>query len=292
MIDVSIISVSYNTKDLLLKCLESIRKYVRGVRYEVIVIDNNSSDGTAEELKNIHFQLIENKENRGFGAANNQGINIAKGRYILFLNPDTELREDSISKMISWMDANPRVGISSCALVNPDGSIQPTGGFFPNIGRVFMWSTLIDDIPLASNIFGSYHPKASFYEKERELDWVTGAFFMIRREVLREVGVFDEDFFLYVEEVELCFRAKMEGWNVTYIPKTRVLHRKGASGTTEGMITREFQGLKIFYHKHYGVIERLLLKVFLLYGCLVRIILFVIIKPSLAKIYARAITKI
>lgn len=298
MINVSIIIVSYNTKDLLLKCLKSIYKFTNGVSYEVIVVDNNSEDGTVELIKKSKFKIIQNDSNRGFGAANNQGIKIAKGKYVLLLNPDTELREDSISKMINWMDANPEVGISSCKLINMDGSIQPTGGFFPNIGRVFMWSTFLDDLPIVGGIFGSYHPKSGFYKTERSLDWVTGAFFLMRRELISDIRGFDEDYFLYVEEVDFCFRAKKslpagrQAWGISYVPITSVKHEKGASGTTEGMVTREMEGLKVFYGKHYTAIESILLRLLLLIGCLARIILFAIIKPNQSKIYARAITKI
>lgn len=309
MIDVSIIIVSYNTKDLILKCFGSIGKYVKGVEFEVIVVDNASSDASVEAIKNFKFQmlnikLISNRNNRGFGAANNQGIKIAKGRYILLLNPDTELVEDSVSIMVNWMDLNPQVGISSCKLIYPDGSIQPTGGFFPNILRVFLWSILLDDFPLVGDIFGSYHPKASFYKRERLLDWVTGAFFLVRREVLDVLKGFDEDYFLYVEEVDFCYRAKKRRgvdlvhpkggrlWVVQYVPITSVIHHKGASGTTEGMITREFLGLEIFYKKHYGFVEQVLLRLFLFVGCLVRVIVFAIMNRSRAEIYVRAITKI
>lgn len=290
MIDISVITVSYNTKDLLLKCLKSVERFTKGVEYEVIVVDNASSDGTVNELKTQNLKLIENKENRGFGAANNQGIKIASGRYILFLNSDTELVEDSISTMVNWMDSNPHVGIASCKLVNSDGTLQPTGGFFPNIARVFLWTTFLDDIPLFGG--SAYHPKPSFYKKERSLDWVTGAFFLARREVINDIKKFDEDYFLYVEEVDLCYRAKKKKWDIRFVPITSLVHHQGASGTTNGMITREFSGLETFYKKHYSIVEQLLLRIFLFIGCLARIVVFGIINRRLAKIYARAITKI
>ena len=291
MIDVSIIIVSYNTKKLTLKCIASVKKFVRGVVYEVIVIDNCSSDGSADAIDKLtKVQLIANSNNMGFGAANNQGIKNARGRHILLLNPDTELVEDSVSIMISWMDLNKQVGVSSCRLIYPNGSLQPTGGFFPNIVRMNLWTNFSDDSLL--NPFGSYHPPVYFYNQERVLDWVTGAFLLMRREVLDDIKGFDEDYFLYVEEVDLCYRAKKAGWVVHYMPLTSVIHHKGASVTTENMIILEFQGLKLFYKKHYSAIEGLLLKVFLIYGCLVRVIVFAIMKPGLSKVYARAITKI
>lgn len=293
MINVSVIIVSYNTRGLILKCIKSVKKFTKAVTYEVVVIDNASTDDSVDAIARLEkVKLIKNEDNKGFGAANNQGIEIANGEFVLLLNPDTELVEDSISKMVEWMRVHKEVGISSCQLINSDKTLQPTGGFFPNIGRVILWSTFIDDLPFVGEIFGSYHPNSNYYKKERSLDWVTGAFFLMRREVIRDVKGFDEDFFLYVEEVDLCHGAKKKGWEVRYVPITSLIHHKGASGTTEGMITREFDGLKTFYGKHYGVVEQALLRLFLFVGCLVRIVVFGIMNTSLAKIYAKAITKI
>ena len=145
MADLSIIIVSYNTKKLLLGCIQSIEKHTQGVDYEVIVVDNASTDGSADlvrrlSLKKSDVRVIENTINKGFAAANNQGIKIAKGKYILLLNSDTKILENTLLKMISWMDKNEKVGVSTCKLLNADRSIQATGGYFPTLPRIFMWA--------------------------------------------------------------------------------------------------------------------------------------------------------
>ncbi len=303
IVDLSIIIVSYNTKELLLKCIESVKKYTKDITYEIIVIDNNSTDGTVEALRKLkvtgyRLQVITNKDNKGFGAANNQGMKKAKGRYILLLNSDTKLIENSLLSMVMWMDEHPKVGIASCKLVNADGTLQPTGGFSPTLPRVFLWATLIDDVPFVGDFFGSYHPHRSFYtksssaySKERPLDWVTGAFFLIRREVVREIGLFDESFFLYVEEVEYCMRTKAKGWEVWYVPKTKIIHFGGASGTREGTVLREFEGLKLLYKKHYSKMAFAFLRLLLFIGSVLRMFIFGIITPR-SRIYVHALGRI
>lgn len=300
MIDLSIIIVSYNSKDFILECLRSVKRWTKGIGYEVIVVDNNSQDGTVGELRNRQydthnkFQLIENKRNLGFAAGNNCGIKVSRGRYVLLLNPDTKLIENSLKGMIEWMDKHPKVGIASCKLVYEDGIVQPTGGFFPNLPRVFLWVTFLDDVPLVQEVFGSYHPHTygNFYKKERPLDWVTGAFFLIRRGVIEDTGLLDEEFFLYVEELEFCMRAKKKAWKVWYIPSTGVIHYVGKSGTKEGALLREFSGLKLLYKKHFPRWQGIALRFFLLLGSLVRILIFGIIDSNRGKIYARALGKI
>lgn len=285
--DLSIIIVSFNTKKLLLSCIGSVRKYTKEVDYRIIVVDNASHDGTQEAIKKIKdIKPILNQENLGFAAANNQGIKLSQGRYILLLNSDTELHEDSLSKMVSWMDAHPEVGISSCMLLNPDKSIQETGGYFPTLFRVFLWATFLDDLPFIPRIFGSYHPHGSLYKKERELDWVTGAFFLIRNKVIEDIGLLDEKFFMYVEEVDYCYRAKNKGWKIRYVPNTSIVHLGGGSSSGESVkfkywsagkersIIGEFNGLKRFYKKHYPVWQYPFLIFFLKLAALLRFFIF------------------
>lgn len=309
-IDLSIIIVGFNTKKLLFSCINSVRKYTKGITYEIIVVDNGSSDGTQEAIKKIRgIKPILNQENFGFAAANNQGVKAAQGKYILLLNSDTELKEDSLSKMVGWMNKNSGVGISSCKLLNPSASTQATGGFFPSLTRVFLWATFLDDLPLVSNLFGAYHPhtfrfftRSRFYENAHKQDWVTGAFFLMRREVVADIGFLDENFFMYVEEVDYCFRAKEKGWEVWYVPITGVVHI-GAASSKEGSvefgegtagkersIIGEFEGLKRFYKKHYPDWQYGFLILFLKIAAVLRFALYGIIRGdgSAKHIYAKA----
>lgn len=300
-LDLSVVIVSFNTKKLTINCLRSIFRYTKNINCEVIVVDNASTDGSREDLKkqklqNKNLMVVFNERNLGFAAANNIGIKRSKGRYILLLNSDTLIRDNILREIVEWMDKNPKVGIATCALKNLDGSLQGTGGYFPSLIRVFSWMT-IQDLPFVDHIIKPFHPMRSksfskgsaFYTKERELDWVTGAFFLFRREIVKDIGLLDEKYFMYVEEVDFCFRAKKKGWRVWYLPQWSIIHYGGASGTRELSVLAEFQGLKRFYKKHYPSWQYPFLRFFLKLGSLGRAILFGILEgKKSANIYVKA----
>ncbi len=305
-IDISIIIVSFNTKKLTQETIESVVKNTKGINYEFLVIDNDSKDGSVEILRNLAkklpLTLIENHDNVGFGYANNQGMKKARGRYLLLLNSDTKVESNVLSEMIDWMDKNPEVGISSCALRNADRSLQGTGGYFPNLFRVFSWMFFLEDIPFLSKIIKPYHPMhpnspfykgEDFFKKEDDRDWVTGAYFLIREKTFDEVGYFDKDYFMYAEEVDYCFRAKQKNWQVKYLPKWAIIHYGGASGTSEFAILSEYKGVKIFYSKHYPRWQFPILILILKLGAFLRIFLYGLTKGlKAAQIYAKAFTTI
>lgn len=295
--DVSIIIISYNTKDLIEKCIKSIVKHTKKIRYEIIVVDNGSTDGSVDFLKKLsnkstNIQLIESNKNIGFGPANNLGIEIASGRYILFLNSDTIIHDNLICEMYEWMNKNKQYGISSCALKNTDGSYQGSGGYFPNLINVFSWMT-IQDLPFVDKLIKPFHPmkersifkNEDFYKQIHELDWVTGAFMYCRSEIFNEIIGFDEDYFMYTEEVDLCYRAKRAGWKVVYQPKWYITHLGGGSSTKEFAVLAEFEGVKTFFRKHYPRWQMPLLRFFLKVGSLLRIFVF-------GKTYAKAFFKV
>lgn len=301
MKDLSIIVVSFNTKKMTLECLESIRKYTKNIGYEIIVVDNNSVDGSVDAITDLGFKdisIIKNKVNKGFGAANNQGINNANSRYVLLLNSDTIIQDNVLAKMITYMDKHPKTAVSSCALLNKDGSIQGTGGFFPTISRVFSWMFFIEDIPYADVLIKPFHPihgqsflydGTKFYKKSRSLDWVTGAFMMVRTDILQSVGGFDEDYFMYTEEVDLCYRIKKLGWNVDYVSEESIVHLGSASSTKEFSLLEEYKSIKLFYRKHMPKLQYPILRFFLKCGALLRIVLFRIIKgKEVSKTYVKA----
>jgi GT2 family glycosyltransferase len=294
--DLAIIIVSYNTKKLLKDCIKSVVRNTKEISYEIIVVDNASTDGSVElieGLKKEHpVKLIANKKNIGFGPANNMGIKNSSSRYILLLNSDTVVHDNVLGEMVSWMDENEGVGVTSCALKNTDGSLQGTGGYFPTLPKVFSWMFFLDNIPLLDILIKPFHPmhaQSPFYKgewlfKKKELrDWVTGAFFLIRREVIKEVGLFDEDYFMYTEEVDFCWRVKKAGWKVWYLPKWNITHLGGASSTAEFPIISEFKGVKLFYEKNMANWKMILLKILLKSGVMIRIILYSIIKGKEAR---------
>ena len=296
MMKISVIILSYNTKTLLKDCLSSLLAKTRSLEMEIIVVDNHSTDESTSMVRKYFPQvdLIVNSENYGFSKGNNVGLKKASGDYILLLNSDVIFTEDAIGKMLKAMDEDPKIGISSCQLVDTDCNIQPTGGFFPTIFRVFAWMFFLDDIPFLNRFFHSYHPQGFWYKKERLQDWVTGAFFLMRKQVVEEIGFLDENIFMYAEEMEYCYRAKNRGWLVKYSPITSIIHLGGKSGTPKGALLGEFKGVKYFFQKHRANWQYPLLIIFLKLGSLLGLILFAIIKPKsdLKGVYAEALRKV
>lgn len=269
MTDLSVIIVSYNTQDLLSTCLNSVFSNSKNVNIEVIVVDNNSSDRSVQFVKQEfpNVKVIQNSTNLGFAKANNLGIKAASGKYLLLLNSDTIILDDALTKMVNWMNNNSKAQVATCKLLNEDKSVQPTGGYFPTIKRIFFWQFFLDDIfPLLK----AFHPKPSFYSKERELDWITGAFFLIRKEVIDRIGVLDEDFFMYAEELEYCFRIKKAGLRIFYTPITNIIHLGFKSGSKEKALIGEYESLKHYYTKHYPKYLVILARIILKLGALLR----------------------
>ena len=279
--DLSVIIVSYNVKDLFKNCLESILKYTQDLKYEIIVVDNNSTDDSQNYLNSLNnLKIIFSKENEGFAKGNNLGIKEAKGKYILLLNPDTLLLENSLKIMFDWMEANPEIAVSSCQLLNSEQKITPTGGYFPNLLRVAAWAVFFKPF--------SFHPSAFLYKKEFNLDWVTGAFFMTRKEALEKVGLLDENIFMYGEELEWCMRFKQNGFKVGYIPVTKIIHL--ANSLPRNAVLGEFKGLKYIYEKHFAPWRQTVLEFLLNIAAVLRIIMWLIrLKPAMAKIYLEAL---
>jgi len=303
--DLSIIIVS-SKKDYLFDCLNTLMPALSTVGHEIIVIDNASADKIGDLVKEKYPQVkvLRREENGGFGENNNMGIKIAKGRYILLLNDDTKLLDSNILKeMIVWMDAHTKVGVSSCGLVNPDKeTYQGSGGFYPTLFRVFAWMTFLDDIPGVDRLIKPFHPlhlwspfyKGGDYFKEKHRqDWVTGAFFLMRKEALDVVGPFDEDFFLYVEEVELSRRFIKKGWEIWYLPEWRIVHYGQTTTGSEKATIFEFKNLVLMYRKHERGWKVPILRAILKFGAVLRIVIWGIAgKSEVSKIYAKAIKSI
>lgn len=304
ILDLSIIMVSFNTKDLTVSCLNSIVKNTKGIKYEIVVIDNASEDGSFQELKNLrnneqrNLKIIKNKRNLGFAAGNNQGWKVAKGKYILFLNTDAEILDNTLSEMVHWMNKNQDVGVASCMLKSKNGLIQPTGGYFPTILSVFSWMT-IQDFPFVDKIIKPFHPLhgrsffsrgEEFYKIKKELDWVTGAFLLTRLSILKEVGGWDETYFMYLEDVDLCYRIKKRGrQKVWYLPQWSIVHLGGGSSTSSFPLLSEYSGIKRFYKKFYPSWQYPILKFLLKLGALGRIVLFWLLSGRKeAEVYVKA----
>lgn len=267
MYDLSVIIVSWNVRELLRRCLSSVFDS-EGPELEVIVVDNASQDGSAALVHQDFPQarLIQNRENLGFTKANNQALAESLGRYLLLLNPDTEVVGQALTTMVSYMDAHHGVGALGPKLLNPDGSVQSSRRRFPTLTTAFLESTILQRWFPKSEALRRYYLLDRPEDEEQEVDWVVGACLLIRRKALEETGPLDEDYFMYSEELDLCYRLKKKGWKVVYLPQAQVIHHEGKS--SEQVIPARhihFQRSKVlFFRKHFGIWQSELLRFFLL----------------------------
>ncbi len=267
--DLSVVIVSYNTNELLVDCLKSVKVAVKNIKSEVFVIDNNSHDGTPEMVKRNFpwVKLIANSDNRGFSKANNQAIKIARGKYVLILNPDTRVLQDTFTKMIKFMDENPDVGVATCRVEFPSGKLDvDCRRHFPTPWRSFCHFSGLSKIFIGSKIFDQYNYGYLPENKEHEVDACVGAFMIIPKKAIDKVGMFDEEYFFYGEDLDWCWRFREAGYKIIYTPITKIIHYKGASSgikkssqevtiaTTDSkkMVMRQsIRAMRIFYKKHF-----------------------------------------
>lgn len=267
--DVSVVIVSYNTRELLARCLKSLEKSLVVLKAEVIVCDNASSDQTADMVKKDFpwVRLTENKRNLGFSRANNIAIKKAQGKYILILNPDTEVKVDTIKKMYGFMKKRPEVGIATCKVELLNGELdRDCRRHFPSPWRSFTHFSGLSKIFKGSKIFDQYWMGYLSETSEHEIDSCVGAFMFIRKKDLDRVGLFDKDFFFYGEDLDLCWRFKELGYKVVYTPITKILHHKGAASgmkptsqyltkatreSKKKALAESVRAMELFYKKHY-----------------------------------------
>ncbi len=255
--DLSIVIVNWNVRDLLRRCLMSAlspqaEQTPPCDSVEIIVVDNASTDGSVDMLQAEFPQLtlVANADNRGFPAANNQGIAAAQGRYVLALNPDTEILGDALATLVRYMDAHPDVGIVGPQLLNPDGSVQSSRRRFPTLPILFLESTWL--AALAPRALRRYYFLDQPDDITLDVDWITGAAMLARREAVQQVGGMDEGFFMYSEELDWCRRVKAAGWRVVYHPAAQIIHYVGKS-SEQAVPSRHinFQRSKVRYARKY-----------------------------------------
>ena len=235
--DVTIVIVSFNTASLTRQCLEKVQAYKGGLRCEIIVVDNASHDGSADMVASEFPQvrLIRLSVNRGFAGGNNPGIRAAAGKYILLLNSDAFIEPGVIENAITYMEAHPGIGVLGCKLTNPDGSLQPSARMMPGPLNKFLHISGLSSRFPRSRFFGRVDLSWWDHATPHSVGWVVGAFFMIRRVVVEQIGGLDERYFLYFEEIDFCRTARRAGWDVVFYPGARVVHLGGQSsaGTSE-----------------------------------------------------------
>jgi len=282
MVDLTIVIVSWNVCDLLRRCLSSILDARRtgdhssNLQLEIIVVDNASTDGSLAMVRtdfpDVH--LVVNSENRGFTAANNQGLAPSRGRYLMLLNPDTEVVDGALATMIRYMDAHPEVGALGPQLRYPDGSLQPSRRRFPTLATALIESTVVQQWWRDNRILRRYYVADTPDDAIQPVDWVVGACFLVRREVYEQVGGLDEGFFMYSEEMDWCRRIKAAtrgepgptGWEVVYLPAATVIHHEGKSSEQVTPARHiHFQSSKVrYFRKHHGSLQAEVLRGFLL----------------------------
>lgn len=260
--DLSIIILSYNTRDLMDACLASVyASDIKPYSVEVIVCDNGSSDNTVAFIKKKYksVKIIENQKNIGFAAGNNPGIKIAAGRYVLLLNSDTEVFRNTLHDMIKFMDDHLKAGIGTAKLLLSNGLMDPAcHRGFPTPWAAATYLLKLEKLFPKSLLFGQYHQGYKDMAKAHEIDSPSGAFFMVRSEVINAVGLLDEDYFMYGEDLDWAYRIKKAGWQVWFNPIVTVLHKKKQSGRAKNDRNLKlqsdryfYQTMKIFYRKHY-----------------------------------------
>jgi len=258
--DISVVVINYNTAHLFGEFFAALEAARGALKLQVIVVDNASRDGSVDILRTKYpnVELIKNPTNVGFGRANNQALPLIRGRYVLLLNTDAFVAPDTLQKTVEFMDLNSHCGVLGVKLVGRDGVLQPSCRYFPtpwnvflsrtDLGRFFPGTRLVDDMSWD-------------HASIRECDWIPGCYYLVRRQVIERIGLFDPRYFLYYEEVDHCRRVRQAGWSVMYYPFTQVVHTGGESAATDGPLThegRQISALQIeseflYFRKHYGL---------------------------------------
>lgn len=256
-IDLSIIIVNYNVKEFLLNLLQSINNAKNNYSLEIIVVDNASDDGSVELIKEKYpyIKLIVNNTNVGFGSANNQALQIAKGKYFLLINPDTIVKENTFKEMIEFFERTPSAGIAGCKVLNPDGSLQlACRRGFPGPWTSFTKVMGLSRLFPKSKFFARYNLTYLDENQTYEVDAVSGAFMMMRGELFQKIGGFDQQFFMYGEDLDLCYRTQKSGYKVYYVNTTEIIHFKGESTKRSSIDETKifYDAMHLFVRKHFS----------------------------------------
>ncbi len=267
----SIVIVNYNAGDILIKCLNSLEYLVQqnpSLETEVFVVDNNSSDSTIEKIqKDMSWvKLFVNQENLGFSKANNIAIKQSKGEYVLLLNPDTIVPKDTLEIMVKFMEDNSAVGVSTCKIELAKGGLDSAcHRGFPTPWSSFTYFSGLTQLFPKSQLFGGYHLTYLPLDQPHEIDTPSGCFYLVRRKVIEQVGLLDENYFLYSEDVDWSYRIKQAGWKIFYYPQVKIIHYKGMSSgiksdtskiskakkdTRSLAVNAFYDAMCLFYRKH------------------------------------------
>jgi hypothetical protein len=287
-IDVSVCIVNWNTGKLLDNCIRSIKEKTRGLSYEIIIVDNNSSDNSVSMIKSNHPEcvLIESGKNLGFAKGNNEAVKKASGRYILYLNPDTELITNALCGMYRFLEVNADFGAVGCTLITSEGKIQFTcARTFPTPLNQFSLLAMLNRLFPRSKNLSTIEMGYWDHADSREVDCLSGACIMARHAIVETLRGFDEEYFMYAEDVDLCYRIRKGSWKIYYLAEERIFHHEGASSKKK--TNRHFSSLMqrasnfYFLKKNFGYKTALEFKVAVGVGSIIRLSALVLLTPFL-----------
>jgi len=276
--DASIAIVNWNTCDLLDQCLRSLYETSTGFDFETIVVDNASEDESVSMVKakypNVH--LIQNKVNLGFATGCNIAFKHSQGRYFILLNSDTIVLENALGKLVEFMNSHRRVGVTGCRLLNQDGTLQRSASCYPDLLTELFDALYLSKLFPQSRLFGRYAMTYWDFEDTREVDFVGGSCMIVRRDAIEEVGLLDEDYFMYTEEADWCYRFFMHDWKIYYYPKARIIHLGGQSSNRYGndILVHLYSSRNRFISKHYGHMAAAMHKSIIVLGAVLRLPIF------------------
>jgi GT2 family glycosyltransferase len=268
MSDVSVVVVTFNSREWIERCLESVRGY------ETIVVDNGSTDGTVELVRERFPDVrVVEQENLGMGGGNNAGMRLASGRYFLLLNSDAWVLGEAVEELAGFADEHPDAAVVGPRLLNPDGSLQRSARAFPTLWRLSTEYLFLRKLAPRSRVLNSFYAGGFDHDEVREVDWLFGACLLVRQEAADQVGLFDEDFFMFSEETDWCYRFRQAGWNVYFFPGAEVVHVGGASHGGS-LFAENVRGHLRFLAKHRGLPEAERARRLLLAGVRLRLLVF------------------
>jgi N-acetylglucosaminyl-diphospho-decaprenol L-rhamnosyltransferase len=269
--DLAIVIVSTNEAHWIERCLPTVFEQAGGAGLEVIVVDNSSTDGTREMVESRFPQArVVSSPNRGFGYGNNRGLEQANARYLLLLNPDTEVVEGTFGELVKLLDERPHIGLAGVRQVTGDGRLCLTIRRFPSVTRALGEALFSERWPIMPGWAGERVLDKAPYERETECDWTSGSFMIVRREALLSAGLLDERFFIYSEEPDLCMRIKRAGWRVFHLPQMTIIHHAQKGGIRPRMLAQDAQSRRQYAYKYYGRTYRALYLAALEAGYLIR----------------------
>ena len=259
MKDLAVIIVSTNEARWLRPCLETLFGKAGALDLDVVVADNQSTDGTRELVESDFPRArVVTCENKGFAHANNRALQTCDARYVLFLNPDTELVSGTLAELVRSLDERPTVGVAGVRQLTGDGALFPTIRYFPNALRALCEVLGSERWPVRGTFLGERELDLSLYDEERACDWTSGSFFCVRREALESAGFLDERFFIYSEETDLCLRIKQAGWEVRHLPTMTIVHHAEKAGVRPKLAAQDAFTRRQYARKHFSPAHRAL----------------------------------